>query len=476
MLTSTTLLPGLPRKQALIFLLQERARRQQLALVNQQAQTATHPPSRSRLDDAHSSLVIREGHPFHDLLGKSRYKVYYGGRDSGKSWAFAEALIRRATFEPLRILCTREFQTSIKDSVHKLLCDTIKRLGLDDWFEITNTSIRSKAGAEFIFKGIRDSDIGKVKSTEGIDICWVEEAQYTSADSWLTLIPTIRKEGSEIWVSFNVTDEQSPTHKRFITSPLPGNISHFVNYDQNPFLSTESKREIEWLREVDLEAFNHVYGGMAKRVSDAIIFGGRYEVKAFDDHLSERAERVFYGADWGFSQDPTALIRFFMMKTVPDDPQSRLYDLYIEHEAWGIGVEFAGEITPDGRGELERLFDSVPGSRNHPIKADNARPETISFMRGKGFIISDAEKWKGSVEDGIAHIKGFRKIFIHPRCKHTIQEAGLYAFKRDKITNEVLTDIIDKHNHTWDAIRYGLDGYIQRGGDLGIWARLGMPQ
>ena len=136
------------------------------------------------------------------LFQPSRYKVLYGGRGGAKSWGVARALLIKAAQSPLRILCAREFQTSIKDSVHKLLCDQIDSLGLQSFYEITQTSIRGKNGTEFSFVGLKNN-VANIKSYEGVDICWVEEAQTTSRLSWNVLIPTIRKEGSEIWISFN---------------------------------------------------------------------------------------------------------------------------------------------------------------------------------------------------------------------------------------------------------------------------------
>lgn len=409
-----------------------------------------------------------------------RYKVYYGGRDSAKSWSFAEALIRFTRDEPLRVLCTREYQNSIRDSVHHLLRQTINRLGLAAWFTVTESSIKSKAGAEFIFRGLHNN-VDEIKSTEGIDVCWVAEAHYTSDLSWQTLIPTIRKEGSQIWVDFNVIDEETPTHKRFVTNTPPDTIIHFVNYDQNPYLSETSKREIEHLKAVDFQAYEHVYLGLPRKISDSVIYGGRYEVESFPDDLWKQAQRPLYGLDFGFAQDPVALVREFILDG----------SLYIDWEAWGLEIEFEGKRTftphpdnlrslplgPDGlprpRGELEQLIDTVPGVRSWTIKADNARPETISYLRGRGFSVEPAEKWQGSVEDGITHIKGFRRRVIHPRCVHTIQEARLYSYKRDRVTGEVLPVIIDKHNHCWDGVRYGLDQYIQRSGSIGTWERLG---
>ena len=114
----------------------------------------------------------------------------------------------------------------------------------------------------------------------------------------------------------------------------------------------------------------------------------------------------------------------------------------------------------------------VPGAREWPIMADCARPETISYIRRQGFNISAAEKWPGCVEDGIAHIRGFEQIVIHERCKHMADEASLYSYKVDAKTNQVLPLVVDKHNHCWDAIRYGLDGYIQRAGEDKVWEKL----
>jgi len=136
------------------------------------------------------------------LFKPSRYKVLYGGRGGAKSWGVARALLIKGAQAPLRVLCAREFQTSIKDSVHKLLCDQIEALGLLGFYEITQTSIRGKNGTEFSFVGLKNN-VANVKSYEGVDVCWVEEAQTTSRMSWNVLIPTIRKEKSEIWITFN---------------------------------------------------------------------------------------------------------------------------------------------------------------------------------------------------------------------------------------------------------------------------------
>ena len=151
------------------------------------------------------------------LFSAFRYKVFYGGRGAGRSWAFAMALLILGANKKLRILCARELQKSIRDSVHKLLVDQIEALNLGSFYEITQNTIRGKNGTEFIFEGLRHNS-QQIKSYEAIDICWVEEAVTVSKSSWDFLIPTIRKEGSEIWLSFNPELEEDETYKRFVTN------------------------------------------------------------------------------------------------------------------------------------------------------------------------------------------------------------------------------------------------------------------
>lgn len=412
------------------------------------------------------SLVLNKDHVLSDLYyKKARYKVYWGGRGSAKSWGFAEALIRLAAAGALRILCVREFQNSIKDSSHKILKDTISRLGLDSWFTVTGDSIKSRTGSEFIFKGLHNNEEG-IKSTEGIDICWVEEAQTVSAISWRTLSPTMRKPGSEIWVSYNLNDESDATHQRFVINKRSRSIVHKINYDSNPYFSEELREEMEDDKAADFHLYEHIWLGMPLRISNAVVLSGKYRVEEFDDELWREADRLHFGADFGFAQDPATLLRMFVL----NDANGKDRRLYISHEAYGVGVEID---------DYEAFYDAIPGSREWPIKADGARPEVISHIRRKGFTISAAEKWDGSVKDGIAHLRGFKEIVIHTRCVETANEARLYRYKVDKnIVDshgqpQVLPVLIDKNNHCIDGMRYGLDGYIQRSGAIGIWERLG---
>jgi len=414
------------------------------------------------------SAVLDPNHCISDLYyKKARYKVYWGGRGALKTWGFAEALVRKAAATPLLILCCREFQNSIKQSVHKVLVKTIHRLGLSSWFTITKTSITSRVGAEFMFEGLHGKE-QTLRSAEDIDIVWVVEAQSVSEPSWRSLLPTIRKPGSEVWIEFNMMEENDATYQLFVANPRPRSIIHKINYDSNPWFPDELREEMEHDRATDYDLYEHVWLGMPRKKSKAIILSGKYRVADFPDDLWKRADRLFFGNDHGFAQDPATLIRSFIL--TPDQDPDGKYRLYIEYEAYGTGIELD---------ELPDFFRQVPGAEEWPIKSDNSRPETISHLANKGFMISAAEKWPGSVEDGIAHLRKFDEIVIHTRCVKTAEEAYLWRYKVDKkVVDEkgqpqVLPVVVDKHNHCWDAVRYSLDGHITKGGNLGLWERLG---
>ena len=253
------------------------------------------------------------------LFKKSRYKVLYGGRGGAKSWGIARALLIKGAKDPIRILCAREFQTSIKDSVHKLLCDQIDSLGLLSFYEITQTSIRGKNGTEFSFVGLKNN-VANIKSYEGVDICWVEEAQTTSRLSWNVLIPTIRKEGSEIWISFNPELETDETYQRFVANPPADSITMKVNWYDNPWFPETLRLEKDALKARDEEAYNQVWEGLCRQTVDGAIFAKEMQQAEKDGRIC----RVPYDAtkpvhaifDLGWS-DSTAIwfLQFVGMET-----------------------------------------------------------------------------------------------------------------------------------------------------------------
>lgn len=673
------------------------------------------------------------------------YNCYFANgilhHNSGKSYAFADCCIIKSLEKPIRILCARQLQNSIRDSVHKLLCDRIEALKLNSYFYITRESIKGLNGSEFIFKGIQNN-VNEIKSMEGIDICWIEEAQAVSNESWEILIPTIRKEDSEIWISFNPDREDDSTYKKFVKNPPENCKSVLLNYTDNPYFPDVLKKEMEYCKKVDFEKYEHIWLGKTILQTEAQIFRGKYELKDFE---TREEERFFFGADWGFAcvkgdtlvstikgyipikeiqvgdmvltregykkvihtknkglkdvyvvdfgcknsiiatgdhrvftsngwkrvdeleeieelcviklnlmakfikgiqranipiisiingkkmgniikkfcieifgniikeifqmvmlyttktvihliivlkifcvllqkniqkyiikiisavyqkkeqktlgqktdiQKKTGLkeeknqlqqfnlkeeyaknvenallslmfiknsvvqsveknviqgiVKWSMyVKSVVKDLWQRLINsgkpvqknvlikrqllkekeevfditvengeffangvlvhncdpialtrcfvrdncLYIDYEAGGVGVDFD---------EIPQLFDSIPDVRKWEIKADSARPETISYVKQKGFNIISCPKWKGSVEDGIGYLRSFEKIYIHPRCKNTYKEFQLYSYKTDKNSGEVLPIILDKDNHYIDSLRYALNSYIQK--------------
>lgn len=380
---------------------------------------------------------------------KVRYRVLEGGRGGAKSWGVAKTLLVKAAAKELRILCTRELQVSIKDSVHKLLSDQI---AADPWlsivYDVQKTSIRNIiTGSEFIFAGVKNN-VKSIKSMEGIDICWVEEAENVSDYSWQVIIPTIRKPGSEIWVTFNPDQETDPTSRRFLGKSLPpGCIVQKIGWADNPWFPEELRVEKDYLYQVDPEAADHVWGGGFRKNSAAQIFRGRYRIESFTPEPDW--DGPYFGADFGFSTDPSTLVKLYTHNNT----------LYVSEEAYGHGVDID---------DLPALYDGVSGAKKRPIRADSARPETISYLQRHGYPqVTKAEKWAGSVEDGIEFIKSFAMVVIHTRCKHTQDEARLYSYKVDRLTKEPTVDVDDKHNHIWDAIRYALEPLLKR-------ARLGM--
>ncbi len=381
------------------------------------------------------------GYLFDPPLGALRYRGAYGGRGSAKSWQFARALLVHGVAQPLRILCAREYQASIRDSVHRVLADQIELLGLGNLYTIQESAILGSNGTEFLFKGLR-RDIAQIKSTEGIDIAWVEEAEAVSDHSWRVLIPTIRKPGSEIWVSFNPALESDATYQRFVVKPPERSMIRAVSYRDNPYFPAVLREEADALLRADPEAFAHVWGGKPWARSDAQVLAGKWRVAEFTP--GEGWQGPYFGADWGFAHDPTTLVRLWT-----HDGR-----LYLEHEAGGVQLDTDATV---------RAFDEVPDARRYVIRADSARPETIAEMKKRGFRTEAAPKWSGSVQDGIQHLRSYTDIVIHPRCKRAIEEARLWRYKTDPRTEEVLPHLVAGNDHIWDAVRYALAPLIKKG-------------
>lgn len=374
-----------------------------------------------------------------------------GVEGSGKSHFFAESLIEAALMRPgLRAVCIREVQKSLEQSVKRLLEDKIQALGVGRAFDPLQFEIRTPGDGLIIFQGMQNHTAESIKSLEGYDIAWVEEAQSLSQRSLDLLRPTIRKPGSEIWFSWNPRREKDPVDdflrcnsaesKQKKAAPPTGAVVIEANWQDNPWFPDVLREEKDWDLGRDPDKYAHIWGGGYERNSEARVFRN-WKVEEFDTPADAR---FYHGADWGFSVDPTVLVRAFI----------RDRTLFVDREAYKVGCEI--DRTP-------ALFDSlVPeepqSARKWPIRADSARPETISYMRRHGYDkITAALKGPNSVMDGIEFLKSY-DIVVHPRCRHTIDELTLYSFKVDEKTNEVLPVLEDKKNHVIDALRYAVEG------------------
>lgn len=373
------------------------------------------------------------------LLKPVRYKGAHGGRGSGKSHLFAELMIEEHVANPsLKSICLREVQKSIKMSVKQLLSDKIEALGVGDLFEVQEAAIkrrRSKDGI-IIFAGMQNHTSDSIKSLEGFDRAWFEEAQSMSQRSLDLLRPTLRKAGSELWFSWNPELPTDPIDALLRgVNPPPDSAIVPVNYIDNPWFPEVLRDEMEYDKRRDPDKYQHIWLGGYQQHSSSRVFSN-WRVEEFD---SDPDAMLRFGADWGFSVDPTILVRCYIIGR----------KLYIDHEAYQVGCEIMD--TPD-------LFRTVPESDRWPIVADSSRPETISHMRANGFPkIMAAVKGPKSVEDGIEWLKSF-DIIVHPRCRHTIDELATYRYKVDKQTQAVLPVLEDAHNHVIDALRYACEG------------------
>ncbi len=407
-----------------------------------------------------------------------RYRGAFGGRGSAKTRTFAMMSAVKAYQAAEQgisgvILCGREFMNSLEESSMEEVKQAIRSIPwLNNYFDIGEKYIRTKCKrVNYVFCGLRHN-LDSIKSKARILLAWVDEAESVSDLAWKKLRPTVRESGSEIWVTWNPEKDGSATDKRFRKTPPKNSIIVEMNYNDNPWFPDVLEEErLDDLNSLEYSDYAWIWEGAYLENSDKQVLANKYVVQSFPDNLWKKADRLLFGADFGFAKDPNTLVRMFMLDR----------NLYIEYEAYGAGVElndmwkfYAGkdgatdkqlsewEVTDDAK------FAGIPEARKWPIKADNSRPETISHIKKQGFNISAAKKWQGSVEDGITHLRGFKQIIIHPRCKETAKEARLYSYKTDRITGEVLPVIEDKNNHCWDAVRYGLDGYITQKSNAGL--------
>lgn len=384
------------------------------------------------------SLTINTPEWFEPFLQPSRYKGAYGGRGSGKSHAFAEAIIEAHILDPNEsTVCVREIQKSLNQSVKRLLENKIEAMNAGDYFDVQESCIKSKRGSGMIiFQGMQNHTADTIKSLEGYKRAWVEEAQSLSQTSLDLLRPTIRTPGSELWFTWNPRFNNDPIDA-LLRGQVPPNDSIVcrVNYEDNPWFPDVLREEMEYDKRRDADKYAHIWLGEYQRNSSARVFKN-WKIEEFD---APRDAIHRLGADWGFATDPTVAIRCHLAGRT----------LFVDFEVYRVGCEIID--TPD-------LFMAIPEAEKWPMTADSSRPETISHVRRHGFPkIMPAVKGARSVEEGVEWLKSY-DIVVHPRCVHLIDELSLYSYKTDAVTGQVLPVLMDAHNHCIDALRYACEG------------------
>lgn len=385
-----------------------------------------------------TTLQIGTARAFAPLLADARYKGAHGGRGSTKSHFFASLMVEECLGQPgTNAVCLREIQKSLKFSVKKLIADKISDMNAGAYFDVQNEQIKTPGDGVIIFQGMQDHTSESIKSLEGFRIAWFEEAQTATQRSLDLLRPTIRMPGSQLWFSWNPRFASDPIDA-MLRSPIlpPRSIVIEANFMDNPWLPEELQEEMEYDKRRDPDKYAHIWLGKYQKNTSARVFKN-WTIEEF-----ERPPGTIHrlGADWGFSVDPSTLVRC-------DIEGNRLY---VDYEAYAVGCEIVN---------LPELFMGVPEAEKWPITADSARPETISHMQKNGFPkMRSAIKGPKSLEEGVEFLKSF-DIVVHPRCRHVIDELTLYSYKVDPMDDaKILPLLADTDNHVIDALRYAMEG------------------
>lgn len=392
---------------------------------------------------------------FTPFLEPKRYKVVYGGRGSGKSWSIAQLLVLKAFQEPTRILCAREIQRSISDSVLQLLNDTIERMGLRQYFDVQKTQIIGTNGSRFIFEGLR-SNITKIKSMEGLDIVWTEESESITYSSWETLIPTLRKKGSEIWVSFNPNDEMDDTYQRFVVNPPPDDYIYSckVNYNNNPFFPPELEKERLLLKEKNEDLYNHVWEGDVLSNRD-----GAYYAKFIpDNQIVNFAVEPMIPVDTYFDLGISDSTAIWLVQQV--GMEIRVVDCY---ENQGEGLQFYINWLHDWRAKHQAVFGDHYAPHDIQVRELGTGKSRLETARKLGIHFRVVRRL--TIEDGIHATRA-----ILPKCyfEKTNTKDGLQALRRYRKEFDEKKGVYKPHPlHDWtshyaDAFRYFAIAYRDR--------------
>lgn len=394
------------------------------------------PPKLARLYSKPRGAILPNGESL-------QYRASYGGRGSAKSYSAALMAAIWGYAEPIRVLCAREFQTSIPESFHAELKAAIAAYPwLEQAYDVGRDYLRGKNGTEFIFRGLR-RNTQSIKSLAKIDLTIVEEAEDVPEESWLALEATVfRQERSELWPIWNPRDEGSPVDRRFRLNPPSNALVTEVNWSDNPFFPAGLRKLREREQErLDPSTYAHVWEGAYLVNSDRQVFNGKVRIEEFE--AGKGWDGPYQGVDFGFRPDPLAAVRVWVHNE----------RVWIEHEAYGQEVEIDAMS-----GFICRRID---GFEDYVSRADSAEPKTISYAKRNGLPrMEPVKKWPNSVQEGVRFLRGFREIVIHPRCTNSIKDFRLYSHKINA-AGDILPDLEDANNHAPDAVRYALATLIK---------------
>ena len=391
------------------------------------------------------------------FLGDADVRGAFGGRGSGKTRSFAlmsaiRAYQWAAAGAEGTILCGRRFMNSLADSsMAEIRAAIASQAWLAPFFDVGESYIRTGAALpgriDYGFSGL-DRNIDSIKSKARLKIAWIDEAESVSEAAWARLIPTLREVDSELWVTWNPEREDSATHRRFRDGDDARRRITSLNWQDNPWFPDVLDRQRRRDAAQRPDTYHHIWEGEFLRQCEAQVLKGRITQAEFFPRPGWSGP--YFGADWGFAVDPTVLVKCWV------DGRR----LFIENEAYGY--EVAIDDTP-------ALFARIEGAREHIIRADNSRPETIHFVARHGFSrLIAADKWPGSVEDGVEHLRSYESIVIHPRCGNAFREANGWSYQVDRLSGDVLPVLRAGDDHVWDAVRYALGPLIRRRGSAAI--------
>ncbi len=380
------------------------------------------------------------------LTEAKRYRVLYGGRGGAKSWGVARALLIKGTMRPLRILCARETQRSISESVHQLLQDQIALMGLEAFYTIKEKEIVGRNGTQIYFAGLRQQGVTNLKSYEGVDVCWVEEAQVVTRRSWTILIPTIRKEGSEIWITFNPELDTDETYQRFVSNPPPTAQLIKINWSDNPWFPETLRQEKDLLKERDIVAYRNIWEGECRPTVDGAIYAREMQLAGSQDRITkvpyEPASLVSTYWDLGVG-DSTAI--WFAQHI---GPEVRIIDYY---ESTGVGLPHYAEVVKT-RGYHYNRHVAPHDINVRELGSGRSRLE-IAQSLGIRFDIAP----KLSLEDGIAAARNLliKCWFDKEKCADGINCLRHYRWDwNQRLDMAKPTPLHDWASHGADAFRY----------------------